>query len=235
MLQESVKIISLLVNSIKLVQAISNDKKQLERRYNSIIEELKGHGLSLDRIEKKIDDQILRKVLKATICLEDAIKILSNQARENSLRIAYDGFTELLTLDPKQDTIGTTVSVSNTKLIGLGYAGRFIYYCITNSYKYALVQVYTCTERFPIVGTELFGDSFFSQNYKNLIQELDKKISTVTNSLHKEENLMPSGLPANQLLPLLEMERELLIDTIVHESKIFQQYINNQSASLFLE
>ncbi|MGK7893123.1 MAG: hypothetical protein AB4372_05690 [Xenococcus sp. (in: cyanobacteria)] len=226
MLTETLAIVRLVNTGLGILKNLSNETELLMAKYDEIVKSLQIQDVTLRRIEGKIDNQVIRLANKSAIYLIDAMRCEHKVARNNSLSSAYEGFTELICLDPNENTVGTSVTIPNKKLISLGYLGRFIYYCILGCYKDALIQVYEFTSLYPDTGVEIFDSRFFSKEYKDLLKNCEYRINELHKQLDKGYLLVnDEGIPNNQLLPLVEIEEESLKQEIVKESKSFLIYL----------
>jgi hypothetical protein len=213
MLEQTLTIAKLVSTCLGILKQLSNNADKLIETHKTMIKSLQLQDIVLERIEQKIDNQVIRIAAKSNIFILDSIRSKNTSAKNNSLNSAYQGFTELICLDPNQDTRGTSVTIPNKKLIALGYLGRFSYYCILGSYQDSITQVYEFTSLYPDMGVEIFDASFFSKEYKRQL----KKIGSQIEECHL--GIGSQGIPSNQLLPLLEMEEESIKKEIIKESK----------------
>jgi len=145
-------VITLVSGCLGILKNLSNDTQKLIERHDELVDCLQIQQLSLRKIEQKIDNQVLRVANKSNVFLTDALRTNQHLSRNNSLQAAYEGFTELICLDPNENTVGTSIAISNKKLIALGYLGRFTYYCLLRCYEDALFQIYQFTSKYPDLG-----------------------------------------------------------------------------------
>jgi hypothetical protein len=162
----------------------------------------------------------------------DAISCSNSIAQQTSLFAAYEGFTDLINLDPRGITSGIQVTVPNEKLIGLGYEGRFCYFALIGCTTMALEQVYEFCSIFPKLGAQMYGNCMFSGNFKDQLGDLDKEIGDLTRETVCDTIRLCDGIPINQLVPLLEIEREEILNKIVSESKVILGYLREQKATV---
>lgn len=233
MIEEAGNIVSLVSNAINIMKFLSNNSDELSKKCDLALEKLNAQNLLLERIEQKIDNQILRTAHKSIVHLSDAFRSRNELARKNSLFAAYKGFTELICLDSTGKTTGTSCAISNKDLIGLGYYGRFVYYCLLECYSDALTQIYEFTSMFPEIGVKAFDAQFFCEDYEEILSKIDSRINVIQGNLNSENRILSStydDIPDNQMLPLLEMEKESTIQEIVDECGYTLKYLKKMES-----
>jgi hypothetical protein len=218
-----VLMIAKLINTgLGILKHLSNSTNTLISKQEQMSRSLQLQSAFLERIEQKLDSQIIRTAKKSSVFLIDSLRCKHAEAKSVSLFAAYQGFTELICLDSNQSTIvDEHTSIPNEKLIALGYVGRLTYYCAIGSYRDALIQVYEFSSVYPELGVEIFDRSFFSKDYESSLRKLK---SQIVSKLDIEE--IYQGIPHNQLRPLLEMEEESLKEQITKESKFCLSYLD---------
>lgn len=149
----------------KIYKALNNDHQKLTQNIQEISSELASVNYSLQRIESKIDDQ---RIAIANTGVEHLITGVTSNVRKvqlDELRMARSKFGELIGLNPNSTTSG----IENKYLIGMGYWGSYHYFNLRQDYRLALIQVYECTAKYPVIGVSIFPEEFFRQNSSYVI------------------------------------------------------------------
>jgi len=136
------------------------------KNQEKILKQLETINERLKAIEIRLDERILSDARTAIIHLNDAANVRGKSVRDQSLQSASAIFTKLTALDPNQMTQGTSGTIQNRALIALGYWGRHLILGMQDETRYALVQVYECTQKYPLEGMLVFPPDYFSKDYK---------------------------------------------------------------------
>jgi hypothetical protein len=156
----------MLVSMMHPVTYLANMVGKVIKNQAEILGQLEAIKQRLRAIEILLDEQTLIKARTAIVLLNDAANIDDKSLIGQKLDRADGIFTELTVLDPTRTTQGSSGTVPNRALIALGYWGRHLILGIHNQTRYALVQVYECTQKYPLEGMMVFPPEYFSKDYK---------------------------------------------------------------------
>ncbi|MEZ4710591.1 MAG: hypothetical protein R3A44_25555 [Caldilineaceae bacterium] len=131
---------------------LKNDLEEILRDNQRIWEELKAVTKRLQRLEYKLEEQILRDMQIGVTHLVNGIVSNVEDVKVDEFRMARSKFANLVALSPHQKTL----NVDNEFLIGLGYWGNYHYFNLRQDPRSALIQVYECTEKYPDIGLQVF-------------------------------------------------------------------------------
>jgi hypothetical protein len=161
---------------VEIAKKLIEDEEKLSRNIHKIYEELEETNSRLRRIESKIDDQIKRNLQTGLDHLERGIVSHLQDVKLDEFRMARTKFAELINLNPTQKTSG----VENKYFIGMGYWGNYHYFNLRRDPRTALIQIYECAQKYPVLGVTIFPE-FFSQDdmkitieYRSLKGELEQ-------------------------------------------------------------
>jgi hypothetical protein len=141
------------------------------KNQENILKELETINGRLKAIEISLDERVLTDARAAIKHLTDAANVKNQSVRDQNLQLATSIFTKLTAVDPNQTTQGTSGTMQNKALIALGYWGRHLILGMQDETHYALVQVYECTQSYPLEGMMVFPPAYFSKDYKSEIDE----------------------------------------------------------------
>lgn len=128
-------------------------------------------------IDQKLDEQILRTARSGLNHLSRGVTSDIESVKLDEFRMARSKFSELASLDPTQKTGG----IENKYLIGVGYWGNYHYFNLRCDLRNALIQIYECTKKCPVIGVDIFPSVFFSRDYREII-----RLSESLKYLHQE-------------------------------------------------
>ena len=206
-----VKLTSLTINGVKILRQIRNNNINGEQILSNL--DILSEKLSLQI--SKLDQQVIRNARTAYKFLSDAFSSGNIESKKQSLYAAYKEFSHLVSLEPN----GNTEGISNKYLIIWGYLGRFFYFNLIEDINNCLIQVYECTSKYPDISIKLFDNNiFFTENYASRMDYINQEIKTKYDSLSFFSiTLNYNNLPDNQLVGLLEIQRDSIIDDIIEE------------------
>jgi hypothetical protein len=140
------------------------------------LEDITGRLKSLD---SKLDEQTLRAARTGVRHLIDGLNSDINDVKSDEFLLARREFGKLVQLDPEGTTEGTSGCVDNKHLIALGYWGNCHYFNIRGDKRNAVIQIYECTAKYPILGLILFPACFFSKDYGAVISQTATQLDEI--------------------------------------------------------
>lgn len=182
---------SLISTGINILKSILDDTSKRLSNIESMLDDVSNKAdiqlKKLENLEQKIDDTVARK-LKASFCaLLDSVGATSEQEASNIRHFAYEGFTNLICLNPNNTTFFDGKTRKNSLLISLSYFGRHIYFGLQGRYIDSLLQIYECTLKFPDEGSFIFDKRFFSKDYNSELRKLDQEIFQHSKPIQNED------------------------------------------------
>jgi len=170
-----------------VVDELNNSEQQILENQERILEQLNEIKEQVSHLGAQLDERVLVGARSGLRHLVDGMNSETEAVRNDEFRLARAEFNKLINLNPEENTQGTSGEVSNVCLIGLGYWGNFHYFNLRGEKRNSLMQVYECTQKYARLGLLLFSSKFFSKDYERLIEENEKNLVDVQNTLSEKQ------------------------------------------------
>jgi hypothetical protein len=128
------------------------------RRLREQIETIEQNVLALG---ERIDHILDIDVRSAFQHLDSASRATSEKTRQAEFTLARSCFVRM-TERPIYLDSGT----SEKLVAAVGHAGNYSYFLMNDEPRLALLEAYLCTQRFPMLGVQLFPVEIFSRDYR---------------------------------------------------------------------
>lgn len=169
----------------EVVKALSETFKETSAVNEKIFKEFEVIKQRLQNIDQKLDEQILRTARSGLNHLSRGVTSDVESVKLDEFRMARSKFSELASLDPTQKTCG----IENKYLIGVGYWGNYHYFNLRCDPRNALIQIYECTKKCPVIGVDIFPSVFFSRDYREIT-----RLSESLKYLHQQKEQLEHNI-----------------------------------------
>jgi hypothetical protein len=147
-----------------LLKAAAEAKRALDAAaLRSAVDDIKA---SVDGIGKRLAEDVLIEVRSGFDHLAVAIEAVNDDIRRDELGHARQYFGRLANREGGGTVSGTSGSLTGDQVCALGYLGNYAYFLVRGDPRQALISAYLCTERFPVLGVQLFPTQLFSRDYR---------------------------------------------------------------------
>lgn len=175
---------------LPVLTELNSQNQKILKNQKKILEELGEIKDDIDKVEANLGEQIFRQARTGMRHLLEGINSDVEQVREDNFQLARQKFTELVELDPNEETKGTSGKLANKFLITVGYWGSFHYFNLLGDQRSATIQVYECIQKWiewgdPVFGLEWFSPNFFSMNYAELIREINNQLVEIQEAFRR--------------------------------------------------
>lgn len=131
------------------------------------------HG-EINKIKSKLDGQVLMLAKTGILHVEAALNSSNQEVKNRELILAHQEFVKLINLNPNEHTN----TIDNKELICLGYWGSFLYFSFNKDKNNALIFMYECLSKYPLIGIKYFDSKFLNFDYNKKFDYLSKMIET---------------------------------------------------------
>ncbi len=169
----------------ELVKTLDEIFKETSAGNEKIFKEFEVIKKRLQHIDHKLDEQILRTARSGLTHLSRGVTSDVESVKLDEFRMARSKFSELASLDPTQKT----GDIENKYLIGVGYWGNYHYFNLRRDPRNALIQIYECTKKCPVIGVDIFPSVFFSRDYREII-----RLSESLEYLHQQKKQLERNI-----------------------------------------
>jgi hypothetical protein len=154
-----------------LLKAAGDTKRAMDAAaLRSTVDHIKG---SVDAIGMQLAENVLTEVRSGFDHLAVAIEAVDDDIRRDELGHARQYFARLANRPGGGTVGGTSGSLTGDQICALGYLGNFAYFLVRGDPRQALISAYKCTERFPVLGVQLFPVQLFSKDYRDDLLSAD--------------------------------------------------------------
>jgi hypothetical protein len=126
---------------------------------------------AVDLTNKTLAESTLTSLRTGYLHLASAVASFQDDVRKDELMKARSHFASIVSRDAATDVAGTSATFSAAQVAALGHLGNFHYFVLRNEEKLACLEAYSCTEKFPALGVQMFPAKLFSQDYQELVNE----------------------------------------------------------------
>jgi hypothetical protein len=138
---------------------------------------------AVELTNKTLAEGTLTNLRAGYLHLASAVASSQDDLRRDELKQARHYFALIESRDEAIDVAGTSATLSAAEVWALSKLGSFHYFIIRGDEKLALLQAYSCTEKFPALGVAMFPPELFSQDYRKAINSADEALNKATTAL----------------------------------------------------
>jgi hypothetical protein len=147
--------------ALKVVGALKSqyDAKKLRDQIDAIESTVTALAL-------RIEDVLSVDVKAAFRHLETASRATTDEIRRSEMTLARASFVRMTGRPTDSLARPGKGELKAEEVAAIGHAGNYSYFLLNDEPRLALIEAYSCTERFPALGVQLFPVDIFSQDYR---------------------------------------------------------------------
>ena len=153
-----------------VLKTVSMAKSMIDQRM--LNERIGAIEMAIDNLGKQLADDVHTDVYLGFTYLASATSISASAARNDDLTLARGCFAKLTVRSIPRIVAGTSQTLTADEVHALGHLGNYYYFLLRNEDRRALIEAYTCTERFPALGVQMFPPELFSEPYQSVGKEV---------------------------------------------------------------
>jgi len=156
--------------AIKAVRMLkgAHDAAELKRRLRKIEDTIESLG-------EYIEEVLLIDLKVAYKHLETAQRAANEELRRSELASARASFVRLAEHPPASVAASGARPISKEQLAAFGHLGSFYYLLLLDDPRQALIEAYSCAERFPLLGIDYFPAEIFSRDFGATIEAIRRR------------------------------------------------------------
>jgi hypothetical protein len=141
------------------------DAAELKRRLRNIEDTVESLG-------QYVEEVLLIDLRAAYKHLETAQRAANEELRRSELASARASFVRLAEHPSASVAVSGARTISNEQRAAFGHLGSFYYLLLLDDPRQALMEAYSCAERFPLLGIDHFPAAIFSGDYGARIEAI---------------------------------------------------------------
>jgi hypothetical protein len=138
---------------------------------------------AVDDANKTLAEGTLTNLRAGYLHLATAVASSQDDVRRDELLQARKYFAKIASRDAAVDVTGTSATLSAAQVAALSHLGNFHYFILRNEERLALIEAYSCTEKFPALGVKMFPATLFSWDFQKKLSASSMAADKATTEL----------------------------------------------------